>query len=157
MKMKFIAAALAALLFSSSLHADGIINGGASAPVSVAQGGTGDTGTAWTAYVPVVTCGAGTLTTSTPAGRWKSIGKTVYLQVSLLITTLGTCTGSLSFTLPNSFTANATGLIYVGGAYDSSSTVTSITFVAASTTATMAFAAAATTHTYYGTVVFEAT
>jgi hypothetical protein len=125
--------------------------------VPVAKGGTGDTGTAWAAYTPTVTCTSGTITTDTPLGRWKNIGKTVYLQVSVTIATLGTCTGNLNFSLPNSFTVNATGSIYPGGGFDSSSTIIGVVFYASGSAATFTFTAAPTTHTYYGNVTFEAT
>jgi hypothetical protein len=127
------------------------------APCTVAQGCTGDTGTAWTAYTPTVTCATGTLTTATAAGRWKSLGKIVWLQVSVAITTVGTCTGNLNFSLPNAFTVNSTGSIYPGSAFDSSSTITLLVAYANASSATITFSSAPTTHTYYARVTFEAT
>ena len=61
------------------------------------------TGT-WTNYTPTVTAGAGTFTTITgQAGRYIKIGNTVHLVVRVSITTNGTASNSVIFTLP--FTA----------------------------------------------------
>src|SRR4249919_1161382 len=49
-------------------------NIGLSAPISVAQGGTSDTGTAWTLYTPTVSMSSGS---GSATGRYKQIGKTV--------------------------------------------------------------------------------
>lgn len=70
-------------------------------PVSVAQGGTGDTGTPWTSYTPTVTCStSGAITTDSIGARYKTLGKTVWIQINVNITTLGTCLGNLSVTAP---------------------------------------------------------
>lgn len=69
-------------------------------PVTVAFGGTGDTGTGWTAYTPTVTAGSGTFTTVSATGRWKSIGKTIFVQISITITTNGTAATNILATLP---------------------------------------------------------
>lgn len=68
--------------------------------VGVPYGGTGDTGTAWTSYTPVLSCGSGTLTSASATGRYKTLGKTVFVQVSILITTNGTCATNIQATLP---------------------------------------------------------
>lgn len=73
----------------------------------VAQGGTGDSGTAWTAYTPSTGCGSGTLTTVTPAGRYKQIGKSVFFSASLVITTNGSCAGFIILGLPVTAVTNA--------------------------------------------------
>lgn len=65
----------------------------------IANGGTNDTGTAWGAFVPAVTCGTATFTLQ--SARFKTLGKTVFLQVEATMTALGTCTNIISFTLPN--------------------------------------------------------
>jgi hypothetical protein len=74
-----------------------LFNGGA---LAVTSGGTGDTGTGYTPYTPTLACGAGALTTSSASGRSKTIGKTVLIEVDITITTLGTCAGNLSVTVP---------------------------------------------------------
>lgn len=78
----------------------------------VVNGGTGDAGTAWSAYTPTVTVGSGSLTSHSVTGRYKQIGKTVFFQVSISITTNGTAAVSLSATLP--FTASAFEFVVLG-------------------------------------------
>lgn len=66
-----------------------------STPLSVALGGTGDTGTAWTSYTVTVTRSTGT---ATAVGWWKSIGKTVFYNVTISFSTA--VTGAVAFNLP---------------------------------------------------------
>lgn len=80
----------------------------------VAQGGTGDTGTAWTAYNPSFTCGSGgPISSYIWVAAYKTIGKTVFLTVSLSITTNGTCATSITVSLP--ITASGTRLHTISG------------------------------------------
>lgn len=53
----------------------------------------------WQAWTPTVTAGSGSFTTATGAGRYIQIGKSVFFQVSLTVTTVGSGTGAV-FTLP---------------------------------------------------------
>ena len=69
-------------------------------PLAVANGGTGDTGAAWTAYTPTVTPGGGSFTTVSATGRYKVLGKTVWMEAAITITTVGTATGTLALSLP---------------------------------------------------------
>jgi hypothetical protein len=86
------------------------------AAVTVAQGGTGDAGTAWTTYTPTITVGAGAITTlGTVSGRYKTIGKTLFIAVSVAITTNGTAATSLSFSLPAGMTVNSGADCYLTG------------------------------------------
>ncbi len=62
-------------------------NGG---PVAVAHGGTGDSGTAWTSYTPTLSCGSGSLTTSSASGVYKTLGKQVWVRTHIVLTTVGT-------------------------------------------------------------------
>jgi hypothetical protein len=55
---------------------------------------------AWTTYTPVITAASGTFTTVSAAGRYKQIGKTVFIFVSVTITTNGTAAGYVVATLP---------------------------------------------------------
>jgi hypothetical protein len=91
-------------LRSDSVFVDPLANnliGPNGAPLPVAQGGTGDSGTAWTAYTPVVTATSGTITTlGAVSGRYKTLGKTVFVQMDITITTNGTGTGAVVATLP---------------------------------------------------------
>lgn len=71
------------------------------AAVTVAQGGTGDTGTAWAAYTPAITCGSGAIGTNTPTGKWKQLGKTVFFVAKLVITINSTCGAYVGIGLPS--------------------------------------------------------
>lgn len=68
--------------------------------VAVAQGGTGDTGTAWTAWTPTVVAGTGAFTTVSAAGSYKTIGKTVFFNARVTITTNGTAGSYVEISLP---------------------------------------------------------
>lgn len=72
-----------------------------SGALPVANGGTADTGTTWTTYTPTVTSGTGALTTVSATGRYKTIGKTVFIAVTVTITTNGTGATNIRATLPN--------------------------------------------------------
>lgn len=79
------------------------------AALPVASGGTGDTGTAWTAYTPTLVCSVGTLTTTSASGRYKTIGKTVLISLDITLTNVGTCATSITATLaPGTTLASAT-------------------------------------------------
>ncbi len=54
---------------------------------------------AWTAYTPTLTASVGTYTSASATGRYKTIGKTVFVNVLITITTVGTGTYP-EFTLP---------------------------------------------------------
>jgi len=56
--------------------------------------------TAWTAYTPTITAGAGAFTTAIGTGRYKQKGKTVTGNVTISVTTVGTASFSTQFTLP---------------------------------------------------------
>lgn len=53
-------------------------------------------------YLPVVTATAGTPTATTPVGFYIVSRNTVFLNVSITVTTVGTATGGMLFTLPMS-------------------------------------------------------
>jgi hypothetical protein len=83
--------------------------------VAVANGGTGDTGTAWSTYTPTITTGAGTITTlGTVTGRYKTIGKTMFIEADIAITTNGTAANSVLFSLPGGATVGA-GICIMAG------------------------------------------
>lgn len=71
---------------------------------------------AWTTYTPTITAGSGTPTTVSATGRYKQIGKTIFLTVLVTITTVGTASGSVNATLP--FTAATSGTSYIGSALE---------------------------------------
>ncbi|MDE2471875.1 MAG: hypothetical protein KGL35_24905 [Bradyrhizobium sp.] len=76
---------------------------GVTGTLPVANGGTGDTGTAWTAFTPSLSCGTATFTVN--SARSKTLGKTTFIETDFTITAIGTCTNLVTFTLPN--TANS--------------------------------------------------
>ena len=65
-----------------------------------AQFPAGVANTAWTTYTPTVTSGGGTITTKTATGTYFQIGKIVFLEFTVTITTVGTATGDLIVTVP---------------------------------------------------------
>lgn len=68
--------------------------------LAVANGGTGDAGTAWTPYTPTLSCGTGTFTSASATGASKQTGKTILVRVVVSITTNGSCAGRVEATLP---------------------------------------------------------
>jgi hypothetical protein len=80
--------------------------------IPVANGGTGYSGAAWTAYTPTVTAGSGTFTTVLATGRFLRIGKIVLVEVDITITTNGTAATSVVFTLPDSTTTAARTVLH---------------------------------------------
>ena len=72
---------------------------GASRSPSEARG-TNDTGTAWTTYTPTITAGTGSFTTVSATGRYKTIGKTVFVEIKVTDTTNGTAASFVVATLP---------------------------------------------------------
>lgn len=70
-----------------------------------------DLSTAWATYTPTVTSSGGTITSYTATGRYKQIGKTVNLEITVTITNAGTGTAQLKATLP---TNALSGTSYVG-------------------------------------------
>lgn len=69
---------------------------------------------AWTTYTPTITSQTGTITTSSAAGRYQQRGKTVVLQISIVITTVGTGAGSVIATLP----LTAVNTFYNGSSFE---------------------------------------
>lgn len=91
-----------------------VLTSDVSGTLPVANGGTGDTGTAWTAYTPTLTAGSGTLTTASATGRYKLLGKTLFIEAEATITTNGTGATSLILSLPSPLVGAATAYILAG-------------------------------------------
>lgn len=66
----------------------------------VASGGTGNAGTAWTAYTPTITSNSGSFTTVSATGTYKTLGKTCWFTAAITITTAGTAGGFIGVSLP---------------------------------------------------------
>jgi hypothetical protein len=77
---------------ASSTEVEGIL--------AIANGGTGNTGGAWTTYTPSLTPAAGSFTSASAAGRWRQIGKIVHIRVAITIVTNGTAGGSIQVSTP---------------------------------------------------------
>lgn len=56
--------------------------------------------TAWSSYTPSVTASSGAFTSVSATGRYKKIGKTVFVQIRIEITTNGTAATSFRVTGP---------------------------------------------------------
>jgi hypothetical protein len=67
-------------------------------PLPISSGGTGDTGTAWTTFAPAPSSGTATFTVN--SARFKTMGKTVLISLSITVLTVGTGTGVVIITLP---------------------------------------------------------
>jgi hypothetical protein len=55
---------------------------------------------AWATYSPTVTAQSGSITAYTATGRYKQIGKTVFMEANVTITTVGTAAAGMNVTLP---------------------------------------------------------
>lgn len=69
--------------------------GGAGAPMT-----WNTIGGAWTSFTPTITCGTGTVTSVTPTGAWRAIGKTVFFRMRITIVTNGSCAATVIASLP---------------------------------------------------------
>lgn len=70
------------------------------------NGGTGDAGTAWSAFTPTPTCGTATITSA--SARSKTLGKTTWIEGDFTITVIGTCAvTNITFNLPNTAASGA--------------------------------------------------
>jgi hypothetical protein len=109
---------------------------GVTGTLPVANGGTGDTGTAWTAYTPAITCQTGSITTlGYNVGSYKQIGKTVIVRIDFAITTNGTGATQLRASLP--FTAAANQYAMSGHEYTNGKSISGL--IGASGTYTTVF------------------
>ena len=72
---------------------------------------------AWVTYTPTLAAGTGTPTTTATQGRYKQIGKTVFAQFFVTVTTVGTAAGQMQVGLPVTVVAG-TGNNFVGACYN---------------------------------------
>lgn len=99
---------------------------------SLSVAGTDATG-AWSTYTPTITAQSGTFTSITSiTGRYKQIGKTVHVNLSFTITTVGTASGYVIASLPvaaksgvSTFTFSGirSGLVGLASIIDTSTTI----------------------------------
>lgn len=97
----FVGGALGTPASGTLTNATGLpLTSGVTGTLPVANGGTGDTGTAWTSYTPTLTAGSGSYTSATATGKYKAIGKTIFVTITVSITTNGTAASYIGVTLP---------------------------------------------------------
>lgn len=89
----------------------------------------------WTAWTPTITATAGTFTTVSAAGRYTQIGKTVIWSLTITMTTAGTASNYLQFTLPATAAAGNGSNIGSGRATLPTVASSAQVFLASSTTA----------------------
>lgn len=70
------------------------------APLGIASGGTGDAGSAWTAFVSNPFPQSGGFGDATGLTYFKKLGRTVWFQTLLQINSVGSASGSVYFNLP---------------------------------------------------------
>jgi hypothetical protein len=78
---------------------------------------------AWTPYTPTIAAESGTFTSVAGTGKYKTVGKTTFIQIRIVITTNGTAATGVTATLPNTAAnpsvlvganTNVSGLILFG-------------------------------------------
>lgn len=72
--------------------------------LQVANGGTGDSGTGWASSSPVVTATTGSITSYTSTLKTRTIGKTLFFNLFVHITNIGTASNDIRVAMP--FTAS---------------------------------------------------
>lgn len=108
---------------------------------------------AWTTFSPTISCTSGTITTSSiTLSKYKQIGKTTFVVISYSISSLGTCTGDVNFTLPLGITAANTN---IAGSGIITSTDTACV-VKVSAVPSLQFVGGSTAQGRTGTFIFEA-
>jgi len=90
---------------------------GTATALSVVNGGTGDSGTAWTGFSPSISCGSGALISATATGRYKTLGKTVFITYIASIISPGSCAYGIFFSTP--VTNNSITIASLAGREDS--------------------------------------
>jgi hypothetical protein len=72
-----------------------------------APGGFADAGASYIGYTPTLTCGSGALTSATASGVYRPNGFITWVSIDALLTTVGSCSGNVSATLPKNAGADA--------------------------------------------------
>jgi hypothetical protein len=77
-------------------------------PLPQSSGGTGDNSAAFTTFSPTLTPGSGSFTTASATGRYQKLGRKVFVEINIVITTNNTAAGNITVgALP--FTSAASG------------------------------------------------
>ena len=61
----------------------------------------------WKAFTPAPSCASGSGTWGTVTGAYKVVGPTTFITITAVLTTAGTCGGSVIFSIPNTAKTNA--------------------------------------------------
>lgn len=98
----FVGGALGTPASGTLTNATGLpLTTGVTGTLPIANGGTNDTGTAWTTYTASPACNSGSGTWTTNTAKFKSLGKTIFVQIDVTLTAVGTCTtGGFNFSAP---------------------------------------------------------
>lgn len=104
---------------------------------------------AWTTFNTVVTCDTGA-PSYTSSGSYKVIGKTVFYNTQVIISSISTCTGNMRLTLP---VTAITSVSYPGSGYIANSG-TSVLYAVSNTSGVMI--GTVSVATYYFNVVYQA-
>lgn len=81
--------------------------------------------TAFSTYSPTVTASTGTFTSVSATGRYKQIGKTVFVEIVITVTTAGTAANTLQVTLP--VAEHATAAYAISGRNSNGIAITGLT------------------------------
>lgn len=130
------------------------VNNASSTPVTIIFTNNLGFNVPWIPYVPTSACGAGTLTSATVAGRYLQANKTTSIQMTFVVTTVGTCTTNVSLALPTTGPILAgPGTVYPISCYDNTSGLAVPCIVSGANVILQGTPAA---RTYYVNGVFEA-
>jgi pectate lyase len=92
-------------------------------------------GETWTSYTPTVTSSGGTITTvGAVSAAYTQVNKIVFVYVSIVITTVGTASGQLRFTLPITAATNMQNDTVMGTGRDSGVSAVQLQILKASNT-----------------------
>lgn len=94
------------------------------------------TPTVMTTYTPTVTAGSGTFTTTSATGRFYTIGKLVFFEATVTITTVGTAGGAVIVGLPA--TTNASGGVTSFAGHETAINGKMLTAISSASTSVMA-------------------
>lgn len=101
--------------YAAANLAAGNVNGGVTGTLPIANGGTGDTGTAWSQTVPTPVCSSGAMSGAAASStvRVKTLGKTVLLSATAFLGgSMGTCAGSVTVALPFTPQSNSVAMMF---------------------------------------------
>lgn len=115
-------------------------------PLPASLGGTGDTGTAWPTFTPTITPGSGAVAGySTQSARYKAIGKTVFVQINIQASGVGTASGAYTISGLPFAAAGGGARSYLLNVHDGTTGLYAYGYVIGGTTVVTLFTRAAAT------------